>query len=95
MIAAEAQLSDAGLTKRDARAQAITGATRSWCFGRWSTRGLRPGPFDLALAAHAFARDGRHGLAKDIQSQLVADSGSLLHRADPRTLTLVLRGHKD
>ena len=93
---AEAQLSDAGLTKRDfTRALKASDHWRDTqlVLRSMEHEGIAPGPFDLALAAHAFARDGRHGLAKDIQSQLVADGGSLLRRADPRTLTLVLRGH--
>ena len=53
--------------------------------------GLPPGPYDLALAAHAFARDGQTDLAAQVRSRLL-DEDALLRRASPQTLSMVLRG---
>ena len=52
---------------------------------------LPPGPYDLALAAHAFARDGQTDLAAQARSRLL-DEDALLERASPQTLSMVLRG---
>lgn len=54
--------------------------------------GVRPGPYDLALAAQAFASDGRESLAAQARAALLS-AGSELHRADDRALGNLLRGY--